>query len=117
MNFAPYQDEAPDRDQRKPQEEPSESPSRDELPAPEHFESNVGLGRGARGGFGNGVGADERNVDVFGTSLPLRLDFEACLAYILLPPAGGAILLIFERKSDYVRYARLLRDLSISIAV
>jgi hypothetical protein len=41
---------------------------------------------------------------MFVTSLPLRLDYEACLAYLLLPPAGGALLLIAEHKSDYVRY-------------
>lgn len=34
----------------------------------------------------------------------MRLDYEACLAYLLLPPAGGALLLVFERKSDYVRF-------------
>ena len=56
------------------------------------------------GGFGNGIGADERNMDVYSTSLPMRLDFEACLAYLLLPPAGGAMLLLFEHKSDYVRF-------------
>lgn len=39
----------------------------------------------------------------FETSLPIRMDFEACLAYLLLPPAGGVLLLIMERKSDYVR--------------
>lgn len=26
------------------------------------------------------------------------------LAYLLLPPAGGVFLLIFEHKSDYVRF-------------
>jgi len=39
----------------------------------------------------------------FETSLPLRLDYEACLAYVLLPPAGGVLLLLLEWKSDYVR--------------
>jgi uncharacterized membrane protein len=34
----------------------------------------------------------------------MRLDYEACLAYLLLPPAGGVFLLVVERKSDYVRY-------------
>lgn len=34
----------------------------------------------------------------------MRLDYEACLAYLLLPPAGGVFLLIFEHKSDYVRF-------------
>ena len=40
----------------------------------------------------------------FETSLGFSLQLEACLAYLLLPPAGGVALLIFERKSDYVRY-------------
>lgn len=26
------------------------------------------------------------------------------MAYVLLPPAGGVLLLIMEHKSDYVRY-------------
>jgi uncharacterized membrane protein len=34
----------------------------------------------------------------------MRLDYEAMLAYLLLPPAGGVLLLIFEHKSDYVRF-------------
>jgi len=33
-----------------------------------------------------------------------RMDFEAMMAYILLPPAGGVLLLLLEHKSDYVRY-------------
>lgn len=37
------------------------------------------------------------------TSLPLRLDYEACLAYVALPPAGAVGLLLVEWKSDYVR--------------
>lgn len=32
-----------------------------------------------------------------------RLDWEAVMAYVLLPPAGGVLLLIMEHKSDYVR--------------
>lgn len=50
------------------------------------------------------MGADERDTDVFSTSLPMRLDYEACMAYLLLPPAGGALLLMLEHKSDYVRF-------------
>lgn len=34
----------------------------------------------------------------------MRLDYEAMLAYLLLPPAGGVLLLIAEHKSDYVRF-------------
>jgi hypothetical protein len=42
-------------------------------------------------------------VDMFETGLGIRLDYEACLAYLLLPPAGGALLLVLEHRSDYVR--------------
>ena len=42
-------------------------------------------------------------MNEFETSLPIRLDYEACLAYLLLPPAGGVLLLVLEHKSDYVR--------------
>ena len=43
-------------------------------------------------------------VSEFDTSLGLRLDYEACLAYLVVPPLGAIVLLIFERNSDYVRY-------------
>lgn len=58
-----------------------------------YFSGDVESGRGGRSGLG-----------AFETSLPIRMDFEAMLAYILLPPAGGVLLLLFEHKSDYVRY-------------
>ena len=44
------------------------------------------------------------HLEAFQTSLPMRLDHEAMLAYILLPPAGGVLLLLLEHKSDYVRF-------------
>ena len=34
-----------------------------------------------------GFGAAREDVDMFTTSLGLRMDYEACLAYLLLPPA------------------------------
>lgn len=40
----------------------------------------------------------------FRTSLPIRMDIEAMLAYLLLPPAGGVFLLLVEHDSDYVRF-------------
>ena len=43
------------------------------------------------------------HINHFETSLPLRIDHEAMLAYLLLPPAGGVFLLLVETKSDYVR--------------
>lgn len=53
------------------------------------------------GGFGGGGRED---VDMFETRLGLRMDYEACLAYLLLPPAGGVLLLVLEHRSDYVRF-------------
>lgn len=44
------------------------------------------------------------NSALFETSLGISLQIEACLAYLMLPPAGGLILLLFEQKSDYVRF-------------
>lgn len=59
-------------------------------------------------GFGSGFGRDveggRMSLGAFETSLPLRMDYEAMLAYLLLPPAGGVFLLLTEHKSDYVRY-------------
>ncbi|KAI1817898.1 hypothetical protein GGS20DRAFT_460701 [Poronia punctata] len=52
---------------------------------------------GGAGGGGYGV------VGELDTSLGIRLDYEAVLAYIGLPPLGGIILLILEKQSDYVR--------------
>ncbi|KAI2611921.1 hypothetical protein GGR54DRAFT_632724 [Hypoxylon sp. NC1633] len=44
------------------------------------------------------------HVSEFDTSLGIRLDYEACLAYLGLPPLGAIVLLILERKSDFVRF-------------
>lgn len=120
MDFAPYQDTAPETiralspsPQRsstrspKPRSPPAGRPSTElfaasSLPAPSHF-SNEPHGNG--GGFGGGsIETGRLDVSLFETSLPIRLDYEAMLAYLLLPPAGGVLLLVAEHKSDYVRY-------------
>jgi uncharacterized membrane protein len=44
------------------------------------------------------------DMAAFRTSLPIRMDIEAMLAYLLLPPAGGVFLLLVEHDSDYVRF-------------
>jgi uncharacterized membrane protein len=49
-------------------------------------------------------GRSREDVDMFTTSLGWRLDYEAMLAYLLLPPAGGVFLLVMEHQSDYVRF-------------
>lgn len=71
-------------------------------------------GAGGLWGFGNGGSGSGSSpmpgaypvaeISEFDTSLGLRLDYEACLAYLAFPPVGAVILLILERNSDYVRY-------------
>lgn len=56
------------------------------------------------GEYFSALGAREGMVSEFDTSLGLRLDYEACLAYLVSPPLGAIFLLIMERKSDYVRF-------------
>jgi hypothetical protein len=62
-----------------------------------------GGGGAAAGGGGGGFGAREGMVSEFDTTLGIRLDYEACLAYLALPPLGAILLLILERNSDFVR--------------
>ncbi|OJD40270.1 uncharacterized protein BKCO1_1000619 [Diplodia corticola] len=68
-----------------------------------------GWGNSGAGGWGQAsasrgsVGGRE-DLDLFETRLGIRMDWEACLAYLLLPPAGGVLLLVVEHRSDYVRF-------------
>ncbi|KAL9640632.1 MAG: hypothetical protein Q9204_000645 [Flavoplaca sp. TL-2023a] len=120
MDFAPYQDTDPQTTRAlspPPQRSTSRSPNpkspppnrgttdpflASTLPAPSHFTDEP---RGDGRGFGNtDLEGGRSNINLFDTSLPLRLDHEAMLAYLLLPPAGGVFLLLVEHKSDYVRF-------------
>lgn len=121
MDFAPYQDTAPEHERSlspPPRRSTSRSPvpkspppnqnstdpfSSSALPPPSHFGGDV------RSGFGADVEGGRSNINLFETSLPIRLDYEAMLAYLLLPPAGGVVLLVMEHKSDYVRCVPILR--------
>lgn len=122
MNFAPYQDDNPETERAlsppPPEGHRSKSP-RVRSPVPSHPFSpplqtpNAFISSGQRsppqnGGYQDGVDPGDLegarfNIDAFQTSLPMRMDYEAVLAYVLLPPAGGVFLLLFEHKSDYVR--------------
>jgi hypothetical protein len=123
MNFAPYQDESPEVERALSPPLPdnlarNKSPIYDNhdarSPPPVTSSSSAnpfganGYSINASGGFGN-TGNDIEshggrvNLGAFDTSLPLRMDYEAMLAYLALPPAGGVLLLLFEHKSDYVR--------------
>lgn len=114
MDFAPYQDQSPEthralsppplesRRSFSPRNSVDARPAPIHTPPPNPWESSAG----ARGS-GNETVADIESgrdgLNEFETSLPIRLDYEACLAYLLLPPAGGVLLLVLEQKSDYVR--------------
>ena len=116
MNFAPYQDESPEVERafsptlpgaKSPPNvrSPRGSPPVPGVASPGHFAppgpiATSGLGNT---GFGNDVESGRWNMGAFETSLPIRMDYEAMLAYLLLPPAGGVFLLLVEHKSDYVR--------------
>ena len=122
MNFAPYQDTAPESERAlspPPRRSSSRSPNPrspppdhrgakepfqgSPLPDPSHFDGDSRANAG-NGGFGNAdIEGGRLNVNLFDTSLPMRMDYEAMMAYILLPPAGGVLLLLVEHKSDYVR--------------
>jgi hypothetical protein len=67
------------------------------------FGNQSGLS-GSGAGWGGGSGGGREDVNLFETRLGIRMDYEACLAYLLLPPAGAVLLLVLEFKSDYVRY-------------
>ena len=120
MDFAPYQDTTPESTRTlSPPPNRTSSPARNirspngpttdpfaasSLPAPSHFSDEP---RGNTGFGGGDIEGGRLDVNLFETSLPLRLDYEAMLAYLLLPPAGGVFLLVVEHKSDYVRYVEL----------
>jgi hypothetical protein len=121
MDFAPYQDQSPETNRAlSPPIEgrrsfsPGFARGRSPPQSPQRHAFNpweTTADTSARA-FGNGssgfVGAADLEsgrggLNEFETSLPIRLDYEACLAYLLLPPAGGVLLLVMEHKSDYVR--------------
>ncbi len=120
MNFAPYQDENPETERalspppdraRSPNiRSPPRSPppgrafSPSALPPPDIFGDGNTDSRGIDARLGGDIEEGRPGLNAFETSLPMRLDYEAMLAYLLLPPAGGVFLLLMEHKSDYVRY-------------
>ncbi|KAI1441890.1 hypothetical protein F5Y02DRAFT_398087 [Annulohypoxylon stygium] len=123
MDFAPYQSSPPENsrpfspprsnvaspraslDNRRPyspsnQQRGFTSPPPLQHPQPQRNWQPT-LPGAAAGGYAAEGGA---YVSEFDTSLGIRLDYEACLAYLALPPLGAIILLILERKSDFVRF-------------
>jgi len=128
MDFAPYQDQSPETN-RALSPPPFESrrsfspggreprirspPPQSPIHAPKPSNPWAPTNDSARAFGSDGAGLETAGADLesgrgqlneFETSLPIRLDYEACLAYLLLPPAGGVLLLVLEQKSDYVRF-------------
>ncbi|CAK7272332.1 hypothetical protein SEPCBS119000_005067 [Sporothrix epigloea] len=62
-------------------------------------------------------GSRDGVMNEFDTSLGLRLDYEACIAYLLLPPLGSIVLLVLERKSDYVRFHAWQGSLTFTVMI
>ncbi|RAL15558.1 uncharacterized protein BO97DRAFT_363263 [Aspergillus homomorphus CBS 101889] len=123
MNFAPYQDESPEVERafspslgeahrprpsniQSPRGSPAPALASPGLPSPSHFAGAGSINTSGHGntGFGNDLEGGRLSLGAFDTSLPIRMDVEAMLAYLLLPPAGGVFLLLVEHKSDYVRF-------------
>lgn len=102
MDFAPYQDQSPETNRAL-------SPSHTSHPSSNPWDTSGhvparAFGSADAAGFGAAdLEGGRGGLNDFETSLPIRLDYEACLAYLLLPPAGGVLLLVMEHKSDYVR--------------
>jgi hypothetical protein len=132
QNFAPYQDVAPDitRSLSPPPKSPSprlnapRSTGATTIPSPptspsyqnsnDYFNPGAGWAAAQDDVPTGGRGDEEQHdtgrfwsgrsgIDLYETSLGIRLDWEACLAYLALPPVGAALLLILEHRSDYVR--------------
>jgi hypothetical protein len=132
MDFAPYQSSPPEHarvlspspraswESQKPRRYSVASPPPLQHPQPQRAWSGDGIRsppadaryqvspatqpRHSEDYFGGGGDRErEAMVSEFDTSLGIRLDYEACLAYLALPPVGAIALLIVERKSDYVR--------------
>jgi uncharacterized membrane protein len=127
QNFAPYQDTSPDVERTlSPPPNKTKSPTPALKPKIQHNSSNYSaLSPPGSPSYQNSTGIfhpddgeeaeaqdpastylwGRRNgVDLYETSLGIRLDWEACLCYLALPPAGAVVLLMFEHRSDYVRF-------------
>lgn len=113
MDFAPYQSSPPEHSRplspRSPLGSPRQSLDRRPFPPPrpsppplQHPQPQRGWQASIPGAY-PGADAHREGVSEFDTSLGIRLDYEACVAYLALPPMGAILLLILERKSDYVR--------------
>ncbi len=87
LDFSPYQSEEPQISRNSYSASPN---------APVDVRQREGL-------LGSSRSGNER-INQYETRLPIRLDVEAMLCYLMLPPAGSVILLILETRNDFVRF-------------
>ena len=121
MDFAPYQSSPPEHsrvaspDYNTPAENapngagrrpfsPNGARTPPPLQHPQPQRSWAGFdGQPNRWASGESQSNPVAEISEFDTSLGLRLDYEASLAYLAFPPLGAIVLLILEKNSDYVR--------------
>ncbi|GAA5810916.1 hypothetical protein MFLAVUS_004344 [Mucor flavus] len=103
MNFAPYSP-SPDEDRT------SRSPKKSNPTQPSFssYQAGNSASYAEQGLLNNGSSSSSSNgqtvrVNKYETTLPIRVDIEASLAYVL-GPVTGLLLLILERQNDYVRF-------------
>ncbi|KAF2860266.1 hypothetical protein K470DRAFT_258025 [Piedraia hortae CBS 480.64] len=122
LNFAPYQSspepDSPQHTQNSSTEDPWAAARAQPLPLPSRYHDSLSSGYSSIDGVGRETAYSDlepgslpstyygssSNAKIYNPSLPLPLGVEAALAYLLFPPAGAIVLLLFERKSDYVRF-------------
>ncbi|KAF4594484.1 UPF0132 domain protein [Ophiocordyceps camponoti-floridani] len=119
MDFAPYQSSPPEHARvASPESLTSPRPSQDatrrsppllQHPQPQRawagaLDGHATAVQGGGGSWANEAQPGPDPVSEFDTSLGIRLDYEASLAYVALPPLGAIVLLVLERNSDYVRF-------------
>ncbi|KAI8982117.1 hypothetical protein BDF20DRAFT_452175 [Mycotypha africana] len=114
MNFSPYSPSPDDdRHSRTPKASSSRATQQHQQANissyqagsnPESFAEQGLLGNHSSSSSSSGFGGQPTvRVNKYETSLPIRVDVEASLAY-LAGPITGLLLLILERQNDYVRF-------------
>ncbi|KAI9487262.1 MAG: hypothetical protein EXX96DRAFT_615051 [Benjaminiella poitrasii] len=119
MNFSPYSP-SPDEDRTSRIPPNKKTAQQSKQPIYKSYQSGDPESYAEQGILGDGFGAGSSTshssnispalnggqtvrVNKYETSLPIRVDIEAALAYVF-GPVTGLILLILERQNDYVRF-------------
>jgi len=96
-DFSPYQSEEPQQSRSSPYFQSSSQSIQGGSPVI----SGIGSNAGPNGGL---LGGGNARVNQYETRLPLRIDIEAIMCYVALPPVGAVLLLVLETQNDYVRF-------------